>query len=319
MTPEVLISILVFAGTVLMFLGIAAYAVESKGRRTIIEKIRHSGGAQKPKATGNDLTSKAAASDIKKHILRIVNSLGERIKPTKQEETLLMQKKFLQAGIRAPNAIVLFFGAKAGCAITLVCVFLFSKILLLKQLPPIYAMFFAVILALSGFYLPDMWLRVRSTNRKEDISRGFPDALDLLVVCVEAGMGLDAAINRVAEELNLNHKELSEELRLLNLEVRAGKERRSALQNFALRTGLEDVANLVTLLIQTDKFGTSVAQALRVHSDSMRTARYQRAEEMASKLPVKLLFPLILFVFPSLFVVILGPALIRAFRLWSGH
>ena len=131
-------------------------------------------------------------------------------------------------------------------------------------------------------------------------------------------MGLDAAINRVGEEMKLRCREVSEELRLLSLELRAGKMRRDALKNLALRTDSEDVNCFVTLLIQTDKFGTSIAQALRVQSDSMRTKRSQKVEELAAKLPVKLLFPTIFFIFPSLFLVLLGPALIRAFRVWRG-
>ena len=146
------------------------------------------------------------------------------------------------------------------------------------------------------------------------ILEGFPDALDLMVVCVEAGIGLDAAITRVGEEMRFGNEVLSEEFKMLSLELRAGKQRRDALRNLALRTDLEDVSSLVSLLIQTDKFGTSVAQALRVHSDSMRVRRYQRAEELATKLPVKLLFPLILFIFPSFFVTLLGPAVIQIFR-----
>ena len=129
-------------------------------------------------------------------------------------------------------------------------------------------------------------------------------------------MGLDAAFNRVAEEIKLSNKILSDELKLLNLELMAGKARRDALRSLAMRTDLEDLNSLVTLLIQTDKFGTSVAQTLRVYSDSMRTKRYQRAEEMAAKVPVKLIFPLILFIFPSLFVTILGPALIRLYQVF---
>ena len=145
---------------------------------------------------------------------------------------------------------------------------------------------------------------------------GIPDALDLLVVCVEAGMGLDAAINRVAEEIKLTNRILSDELKFLNLELRAGKSRQAALRNLAMRTDLEDVNSLVTLLIQTDKFGTSVAKALRVYSDTFRTKRYQKAEELAAKLPVKLVVPLIVFIFPSLFVTILGPAAIRIYEVF---
>jgi tight adherence protein C len=154
-------------------------------------------------------------------------------------------------------------------------------------------------------------------KRKEEITLAFPEALDLLVVAAEAGMGLDAALNRVGEEMKLNSKAISEEFKLLNLELRAGKSRRDAMKNLALRTDLDDVSNLVTLLVQTDRFGTSVAQSLRVHADSMRTKRVMKVEEMAAKLPVKILFPTILFIFPSLFLVIMGPALIQAYHMWT--
>ncbi len=141
----------------------------------------------------------------------------------------------------------------------------------------------------------------------------------MLVVCVEAGMGLDAAISRVGEEMQLTHKILSDELNQVTLELRAGKHRQEALRNLAQRTDLEDLASLVSLLIQTDKFGTSISQSLRVYSDTMRTKRFQRAEEIAAKIGVKMSFPLILFIFPSLFVVIMGPAMIRVYRLFMGH
>jgi tight adherence protein C len=173
---------------------------------------------------------------------------------------------------------------------------------------------FTVLLGLLGFYLPNLWLKIKTSARQDKILEGFPDALDLMVVCVEAGLGLDAAINRVGEEMKLRNRLVSEEFRLLGLELRAGKLRRDALHNLGLRTGLEEVKSLMTLLIQTDKFGTSIAQALTVHADSMRTTRFQRAEEMAAKLPVKLVFPLILFIFPALFVVIVGPAAIKIYR-----
>jgi len=155
---------------------------------------------------------------------------------------------------------------------------------------------------------------MKANQRKEWIRAGLPDALDLMVVCVVAGTGLDAAINRVAEEMELSNQPLSQEFKTLGLELRAGKSRQDALRNLAFRTDLEEVSSLVTLLIQTEKFGTSIAQALRVHSEAMRTRRFQKAEEIAAKLPIKLVFPLILFILPSLFVVILGPAAITIFR-----
>jgi len=184
----------------------------------------------------------------------------------------------------------------------------------MKTMTSLNFILLGVMLALIGFYLPNLWLHFRIARRKEAIIKGFPDALDLMVVCVEAGTGLDAAINRVGEEMRLSNKVLSEEFKLLSLELRAGKPREEALKSLALRTDLEDVNSLIILLIQTEKFGTSIAQALRVYSDSMRTKRYQKAEELAAKLPVKLVFPLVLFILPSLFVVIVGPAVIRIFR-----
>jgi tight adherence protein C len=171
-----------------------------------------------------------------------------------------------------------------------------------------------LLLAILGFYAPDIWLRVRTARRKDKILKGIPDALDILVVCVEAGMGLDAAIKRVADEIRLTNKPLSDELKLFNLELLAGKARQDALKNLALRTDLEDIKSLVTLIIEADKFGTSISKALRVYSDSFRTKRYLRAEEVAAKLPVKLILVLILFIFPSHFVVILGPTAIRIYQ-----
>jgi len=173
---------------------------------------------------------------------------------------------------------------------------------------------FTVLAALAGWYLPDLWLRIKTQRRKEKLLAALPDALDLLVVCVEAGMGLDGAFHRVAQEIRLNSPEMSDELKLMNLELRAGKSRQEALDNMALRSDLDEMTSLVTLLIQTDKFGTSMAASLRVFSDAYRTQRYQRAEELAAKIPVKLVFPLILFIFPALFTVILGPA---AIRIWQ--
>jgi tight adherence protein C len=164
-----------------------------------------------------------------------------------------------------------------------------------------------------------MWLRLRISRRKEAIMKSLPDALDLLVVCVEAGLGLDAAFNRVAQEIEFSSKELGDEFKVLNLEIRAGKLRRDALKNLAIRTDIDEMHSLVTLIIQTEKFGTSIAQALKVYADSFRTKRYQRAEELAAQLPVKLMLPLILFIFPSLFVAILGPAAVNVYQTLLKH
>lgn len=303
-----LVSVLVFVAIMLLASGIYFYANYRKERQDLIKRLKQT----EDRIQIEDRTN--LFSPIKTHLVRIVGSLGVRVKPKAEGELSHLRKTFLKAGYRGENATVTFFGVKTLLGIVLAVGFILVKLTILKTLPPLQFLSLFVLVALIGFYLPDLWLRMRINRRKEEIFRGFPDALDLLVVCVEAGVGLDAAINRVGEEMKLSNKVLSEELRVLSLELRAGKLRRDALRNLALRTDLEDVSSFVTLLIQTDKFGTSVAQALRVHSDYMRTKRRQRAEEIAAKLPVKLVFPLILFIFPSLMVVLMGPAVIRVFR-----
>jgi tight adherence protein C len=185
----------------------------------------------------------------------------------------------------------------------------------LPMLTYMHTMVLFIFLAVAGFYAPNLWVKIRTQRRQRKIVEGFPDALDLMTVCVEAGLGLDAALNQVADEISMNNRALSEELKLVNLELRAGQSRQNALRNLSLRTDLEDINNFTTLLIQTDNFGTSIGQALRVHSDTMRTKRHHRAEEKAAKLPVTLLFPLVFFIFPSMFVVILGPAVIQMIRI----
>jgi len=162
-----------------------------------------------------------------------------------------------------------------------------------------------------GYLLPSMALGRLAKKRQHRIRLGLPDALDLLVVSVEAGLGLDQAMQRVGTELDFAHPELSEELRLINLELRAGKARVDALRNLAERTGVDDIISLVAMLVQTDKFGTSVAQSLRVHSDTVRTKRRQRAEEAAAKTGVKMVFPLVFCIFPAIWIVTIGPAVIK--------
>jgi tight adherence protein C len=162
-----------------------------------------------------------------------------------------------------------------------------------------------------GYVLPGMVLGRLAKKRQHRIRLGLPDALDLMVVSVEAGLGLDQAIQRVADEMAFAHPDLADELRLINLELRAGKARSEALHNLGVRTGVDDVESLVAMLVQTDKFGTSVAQSLRVHSDTLRTKRRQRAEEAAAKTGVKMVFPLVFCIFPAIWIVTIGPAAIR--------
>lgn len=247
-------------------------------------------------------------------VTKFLGVLGEATKPKNAEELSHVQKRLTKAGYRHNEAPIILYGIKLCGTILFPALFALLRIWFLLTLPAMQTIALFVVSALVGFYLPDLLLYIKIQHRQQKILQGFPDALDLMVVCVEAGLGLDAAIERVGEELKLSHKILSEEFRLLSLELRAGQSRHEALRSLGSRIDLEDIHNLVTLLIQTDRFGTGIAQTLRIYSDSMRTKRHQRAEEKAAKLPVKLLLPLIFFIFPSLFVVILGPAAIRIIR-----
>ncbi|WP_029457631.1 type II secretion system F family protein [Solidesulfovibrio alcoholivorans] len=241
---------------------------------------------------------------------------GETVKPKEAKELTKTRTQLVHAGFRQPGAVEIYWGLKVGAALvglTLGALAAFSG-----RVPTQYKLFVVLACVAGAFYLPGVLLDMRVKKRQKAIQHGLPDALDLLVVCVEAGMGLDAAIYRVCMELAHKEPILSSELRLLTLELRAGKSRREALKNLSTRVGLEDLGSLVAMLIQTDMFGTSIAQTLRVYADSMRTKRFQLAEELAAKLPVKLLFPLIFFIFPTLLIVILGPAGISLMKMFGG-
>lgn len=312
--PAVVIPILIwglmFLALFLLFTGIFNYFRESAKKAELLERIREA---------GEDTESSKSEGRVKKRIHAFLDSLGRRVVPVESADYSRMKIRFLKAGLHQVNAPAVYWGIKTFLMTCLPVFFLAGRITVFGLFGSSATLTVCVLLALLGFYLPDIWLSVKIAGRKEKIIEGLPDALDLLVVCVEAGMGLDSSFNRVAKEISLSNKALSDELKLMNMELRAGKSRRDALRNLATRTDVEDLNSLVTLLVQTDRFGTSVAQALRVYSDSFRTKRYQRAEEIAAKLPVKLVFPCILFIFPSLFVVILGPAAIRIYQTFLRH
>ncbi len=251
---------------------------------------------------------------LKGRVLNFLGYLGKQVSTEKTLDYSGMRVKFLRAGIRRINAPAVFWGTKLFLASVLSIAFFMIRITVLNIFEPVIVLGGCAFLFLLGFCAPDIWLHLRTEHRKSKILDGFPDALDLLVICVEAGMGMDAAINRVAEEIRLTNSVLSDEFKILNLEMRAGKSRQDALRNLTVRTDLDEINSLVTLLIQTDRFGTSLAQTLRVYSDSFRTKRFQKAEEIAAKLPVKLVFPTVLFIFPTMFIVILGPAAIRIYQ-----
>jgi tight adherence protein C len=237
-----------------------------------------------------------------------LKKLGEAA-PRSKKEAGKIQSRLVTAGYRRREAIAIFFGIRVGMGVVMFV--LFSLPVVMKP-----NVGFALCAAGLGYLLPGIVLARVAKRRQHRIRLGLPDALDLLVVSVEAGLGLDQAIQRVSDELAFAHPELCDELRLINLELRAGKARAEALHNLAERTQLDDLTSLVAMLVQTDKFGTSVAQSLRVHSDTLRTKRRQRAEEAAAKTGAKMVFPLVFCIFPSIWVVTLGPAVIKFIKVF---
>jgi len=214
-----------------------------------------------------------------------------------------------RAGIKGAGAPLMFLGTKVLLAFVCAVGWVGVNFALARPIGSI--LMAGVIAGVVGFYLPTVWLYLKGESRKLQIQQALPDALDLMVVCVEAGLGLNAAIARVGQEIKLASPALSEELTLVNHEIRAGLTRADALRRLARRTGVEDIYALTAILIQADRLGTSIAQSLRAHAESMRTKRRQRAEQMARKAGIKLAFPLVFLVFPALLVVILGPAAIQ--------
>jgi tight adherence protein C len=311
----IIVSAAVFLCLVLAIAGIVMYMRYHARKQTLLGKIKQDTGGTA--VIPSEVTPTQARGGIQDRVLNFLSNIGERAQPfDKLIDYTKLRPTFLKAGIRRENARSVYWGAKLLLAFfPAFLVFLYRVLLPGAPISMAQMVVLLGILSILGYYLPDLWLQFKIARRKELILNGFPDALDLLVVCVEAGMGLDSAINRVAKEIELDNKVLSGELKLYNLEMRAGKLRKDALRNLAMRTDLEEVNNLATLLIQTDKFGTSVGQALKVYSDTMRVQRFQKAEERAAKIPVKLIFPLILFIFPSLFVAILGPAVINIYKI----
>lgn len=247
-------------------------------------------------------------------VLTLTGPLARLSVPEEGWETSPLRARFMHAGFRDASAPAIFFTAKTALALVLPTIVFFLLTNAKKGIDTNSLLFWLLLAAAIGYYLPNIVLDQIVKRRQRDIFESFPDALDLMTVCVEAGLGMDAALARVASEIGLKSEVLAEELQLVTLELRAGNAKDRALRNLALRTGVEDVDALVAMLIQAERFGTSIADSLRVQSDQLRTKRRQRAEEQAAKIALKLLFPLIFFIFPSLLVVLMGPAIIQIYR-----
>ncbi len=246
--------------------------------------------------------------DTKGLMAKITTPLHNIVAPDEEAVQKKIRLKLLQAGFRSRQAYRSYLAAKVLGALILPASYLFGSVFYTLTLKTFSIIF---ILTVIGFFIPNLILMQITQKRQQRILRAIPDALDLLVVCVEAGLGLDMSIKRVAQEIRPLCKDLSDEFHLTNYEVKAGKSREESMKNMALRAGVKELSNLVAILNQTNRLGTSLGKTLRVHAEGMRTKRRQVAEEKAAKTAVKLLFPLIFFIFPAMFVVLIGPAAIR--------
>jgi tight adherence protein C len=260
-----------------------------------------------------------ASESDKRRLVDIPTLMGpvkQWIIPSSELELSNINKKLAYAGFRAPSSLETFYGIKAALTIILPSIAIF----VLRWFPDVTTqnvVFTAVGAAAIGVIGPNFVLEKLATRRIKALRDGFPDALDLLVVCVESGLGLAAAIQRVSVELGVSHPELAMELALVNAETRAGVDRAKALRNLADRSGLEDIRGLVSMLIQAMRFGTSIAETLRVYSEEFRDRRMQKAEEVAAKIGTKLIFPLVLCLFPSFFTVAIGPAILAFIKVFA--
>lgn len=241
----------------------------------------------------------------------VLLKLGNYV-PTSPKDTTIMQRRLIRAGFRGPNALKVLYGCKFAGAV-LVPIFMGAWVFSSEMAAANRIMTLTAAVAI-GFFLPNEYVRLSASRRQRQLARGLPNALDLLVVSVESGLGLDQAVVQVAKELQNAHPEISEEFGLMNLELKAGKRRIEALRNLADRTGVDDLRKLVAVLIQADRFGTSIAATLRSHSEFMRVQARQVAEEKAAKLGVKLVFPIFFCILPTLFLVTVGPMLVRVVR-----
>jgi tight adherence protein C len=258
--------------------------------------------------------AKGEAAPWIERIVKLSGPLAYLSLPKEGWENSVLKTRFMNAGFRNASAPVIYFTAKTALAIGLPLLTFFFLSTSSSKFSSNTLLLWLFLSAAIGYYLPNILLSNIITRRQREIFETFPDALDLMTVCVEAGLAMDAALARVAAEIGLKSEVLSDELNLVTLELRAGSSKEKALRNLALRTGVEDVDALVAMLIQSERFGTSIAASLRVQSDQLRTKRRQRAEETAAKIALKLLFPLIFFIFPSLLVVLMGPAIIQISR-----
>ena len=306
MTLLIVTSLLVFAAVTA-----AAYAVSARleaDRNPVSLRLRHLRALHASEAS-------VSFGDRPPLLLGLVSTLGGFLPARDSRDAL--RSGLIRAGYRRADAVLVLLGSKLLLAVLLPIVGFSVAVAAARPIGNVFLV--TVGLAVLGFYLPTFFVALRQRQVHDEILYALPDSLDLMVVCVEAGLGMGAALQRVATEMRLASPRLSEELALVNREMQTGISRTDALRNLARRTGVDDVYSLVAMLIQTDRLGTSVADALRTHAESMRTRRRQRAEQLARQASVKLAFPLVLLIFPALLVILLGPSGIMLMKALSSR
>jgi len=297
----VVVSIVVFASVI--FIVMALIHAFSGGSLMITERLGRLWRVPNQERAG--------LKESRRKLIDSILSGMARIFPSGSDRTSEADPRMVQAGFRRPESAPVFRAVRVVVMVAMVGLVYFTG--LYKNNPIILFL----VAAMVGYILPDIWLDWIKRARQQRLRLALPDALDLIVICMEAGLGIDQALLYVSQELKAAHRELCEEFDLVNAEMHVGKARLEALRSLAKRTGVDDIQALVATLVQTDRFGTSVAHSLRIHSDDLRTKRRQRAEELAAKTTIKMLFPLVFFIFPAIFVVILGPAVITVIRMFG--
>jgi tight adherence protein C len=308
---EALMLAVIFAS---VFLVVGALAVLVMSRSSLQRRLEAGAGQGEQSGDGGQGALSVRYASETSFIDRLVRPLQRRVTPKDEEQISSVRRTLLQAGYLNPHAVQRYFTVRIVMAIALPAAFLVLAPIITRDLKVEAVVLIAAALVVVGLYLPSVWVTQRIQKRQQSAREGFPDSLDMLLVCVEAGLGLNAALNRVGDEIGRAHPVLGEQFNLVGLELRAGKSREMALRNMAERIGIDEVKTLVTLLLQSEALGTSIAQALRVHAEDMRIKRMLRAEEKAHMLPVKLAFPLVLFILPCLIIVIMTPAIIKIIR-----
>lgn len=306
MNMQIVILVLVFLTVTGLAMSVALWFGRDPALRQRLSQLVN------PESKGEK--SLIAGSEWQARVIKAVGPMAKLSTPKVGWDESSLRVRFMQAGLREAAWPAIYFAAKTVLALLWPGLFVLYQGVSAMQMTVTNTVLVLVFLAALGYYLPNVLLANLIKHRQREIEDALPDALDMMLVCVEAGLGLDAAMNRAAGEIGLRSQAMADELNLVALELRMGVKREQALRNMALRTGVDDVASFVAMLVQADRFGTNVADALRIEAETMRTHRRLRAEERAAKIPLKLLFPLIFFIFPSLMLVLLGPAVISIYR-----